>query len=63
MVRGRKIRTQTYGEGEVIGGESEDTIAGANHMDPMFISADTAGYRTNPVIEPLLDFVETNRTE
>lgn len=37
------------------------TIPGMNHMDPMFTSANTSGFKANPVIRPLLDFVEANR--
>lgn len=36
-------------------------IPGMNHMDPMFASADTSSFKLNPIIGPLLDFVEANR--
>ncbi|MDY6906007.1 MAG: hypothetical protein SWH61_15125 [Thermodesulfobacteriota bacterium] len=46
--------------GEGLLGSTDDVIPGANHMDPMFISANTTGFKPNPVIGPLLDFVENN---
>lgn len=33
-------------------------IQGVNHMDPMFMSANTSGHRENQVIPPLIDFVK-----
>ncbi|MCF8035297.1 MAG: hypothetical protein K9K62_00350 [Desulfobacteraceae bacterium] len=55
--------TFTAGEGmftdEIFGGDPNARIVpGANHMDPMFISANTSEFKKNPVIESLLDFVE-----
>ena len=37
-------------------------IPGVNHIDPMFISANTSELKENPVIDPLLNFVEENIT-
>ncbi|MBU0994271.1 MAG: hypothetical protein KJ737_17410 [Proteobacteria bacterium] len=38
-------------------------IPGANHMDPMFMSANTSSHRPNEVIQPLIDFIIANSAD
>ncbi|MBU0994270.1 MAG: hypothetical protein KJ737_17405 [Proteobacteria bacterium] len=38
-------------------------IKGANHMDPMFMSANTSSHRENEVMQPLIDFIIENKGE
>ncbi len=43
-------------------GEPE-LLKGVNHMDPMFMSANTSSHRENEIIQPLIDFVVENSGE